>query len=261
MPHDQPLIVENLTKRYARGTLALDAVSFAIARGTFTAILGPSGAGKTTLMRCILQMLPFEQGRVWFEGTDLGQCSPRELRQHRAQMATIAQQFNLVRRRSALENCLGGRLGELPLWRCFANRFPPRLLQEGLAALERVQLLEVAFERADQLSGGQQQRVAIARALTQRAHLILADEPIASLDPYAADLVLRLLRSLCDQEGMTVVCNLHQVEWAKRYSDRVLGLQAGRLVLDLPTPELGSAEINWLYNRAGEQAHLFSTTG
>jgi phosphonate transport system ATP-binding protein len=125
--------------------------------------------------------------------------------------------------------------------------FPNGLLREGMAALERVQLLDVAFQRADRLSGGQQQRVAIARALTQRACLILADEPIASLDPETAHAVLSLLRSLCAQEGLTVVCNLHQVELAKQYSDRILGIQAGKLVLDVPTNQLSAADVNRIY--------------
>jgi phosphonate transport system ATP-binding protein len=241
------LTVEKLTKSYNRGAVALKDISFAIAPQTFTAILGPSGAGKTTLLRCILQLLPPDQGRVWFQGRDLTTCSPKDMRYSRAQIATVAQQFNLVRRRSALENCLAGRLQELPLWRCLLGRFPNSLLHEGMAALERVQLLDVAFQRADQLSGGQQQRVAIARALTQRASLILADEPVASLDPETAHTVLGLLRSLCEQEGLTVICNLHQVELAKQYSDRILGIQAGKLVLDVPTNQLSTSDINRIY--------------
>jgi phosphonate transport system ATP-binding protein len=241
------LTVEKLTKSYSRGVVALNDISFAIAPQTFTAILGPSGAGKTTLLRCILQLLPPDQGRVWFQGRDLTTCSPKDMRYSRAQIATVAQQFNLVRRRSALENCLGGRLQQLPLWRCLLGRFPNSLLREGMAALERVQLLDVAFQRADQLSGGQQQRVAIARALTQRASLILADEPVASLDPETAHTVLGLLRSLCEQEGLTVICNLHQVELAKQYSDRILGIQAGKLVLDVPTNQLSTSDINRIY--------------
>ncbi|HAJ62579.1 MAG TPA: phosphonate ABC transporter ATP-binding protein [Cyanobacteria bacterium UBA8543] len=171
-------------------------ISFEIEPHTFTVILGSSGAGKTTLLRCILQLLEPDKGHLWFQGQDLTTCSAKELQQARAQIATIAQQFNLVRRRSALENCLGGRLQELPLWRCWLGHFPHSLLKEGMAALERVQLLDVAFQRADRLSGGQQQRVAIARALTQRACLILADEPVASLDIKTAHAVLSLLRSL-----------------------------------------------------------------
>jgi phosphonate transport system ATP-binding protein len=241
------LIVEKLTKSYNRGIVALNNMSFEIKPHTFTAILGPSGAGKTTLLRCILQLSRPERGQVWFQGQDLMSCSAKDLRQARTQIATVAQQFNLVRRRSALENCLGGRLQELPLWRCWLGLFPTCLLREGMLALERVQLLDVAFQRADQLSGGQQQRVAIARALAQRACLILADEPVASLDPETANTVLSLLRSLCQQEGLTVVCNLHQVSLAQQYSDRILGIQAGELVLDIPTSQFKATDIDLIY--------------
>ena len=244
---DNMLTVENLTKSYQRGQVTLQNLSFKIVPHTFTAILGSSGAGKTTLMRCLLQLTRADAGQVWFQERNLTTCSALELRQARTQMAMVAQQFNLVRRRTALENCLGGRLPELPLWRCLTNQFPHRLLQQGLAALERVQLLDVAFQRADQLSGGQQQRVAIARALTQKAQLILADEPVASLDPETAHVVLRLLRSLCEQEGITIVCNLHQVELAKQYSDRILGMQAGKLVLDLPTDQCSHTDADLIY--------------
>jgi phosphonate transport system ATP-binding protein len=243
------LTVEKLTKSYDRGVVALEDISFAIEPHTFTAILGSSGAGKTTLLRCILQLLRPDQGQVWFQGRDLTTCSAKDLHQVRAQIATVAQQFNLVRRRSALENCLGGRLQELPVWRCLLGLFPNTLLREGMAALERVQLLDVAFQRADRLSGGQQQRVAIARALTQRACLILADEPVASLDLKTAHNVLGLLRSLCITEGLTVVCNLHQVELAKQYSDRILGIQAGKLVLDIPTNQLTASDVNRIYKK------------
>lgn len=241
------LTVEHLTKSYQPDRYALNDLSFAVAPHTFTAILGSSGAGKTTLLRCLLQLTHADSGAVWFQGKNLTTCSSRELQQARTQIGTIAQQFNLVKRRTALENCLGGRLSELPLWRCFTNQFPASLLREGLAALERVQLLEVAFQRADCLSGGQQQRVAIARALTQNAQLILADEPVASLDPETAHVVLRLLRSLCDQEGITIVCNLHQVELAKQYSDRILGMQSGQLVIDVPTHQFSNWEADLIY--------------
>lgn len=241
------LIVENLTQSYRTGSPTLQHLSFAVAPHTFTAILGPSGAGKTTLLRCILQLIRPEMGQVWFQGHNLTTCSAQELRQARTQMATVAQQFNLVRRRTALENCLGGRLSDLPLWRCLTSQFPASLLREGLAALERVQLLEVAFQRTDRLSGGQQQRVAIARALTQNAPLILADEPVASLDPETAHGVLRLLRSLCEQEGLTVLCNLHQVDLAREYSDRILGLRSGELVLDMPTDQFRDSDADLIY--------------
>ncbi|MEM6445522.1 MAG: phosphonate ABC transporter ATP-binding protein [Cyanobacteria bacterium J06642_2] len=237
------LYVEHLSKTYAGERESLRDVSFRLARGQFVAVLGPSGAGKSTLLRAIVRQIQPDGGRINFQGIDLATCSTRELQQARAHMATIAQQFNLVRRRTALENCLAGRLQDLPFWRCCLNRFPDEWLRAGLLALGRVQLQDVAFQRADRLSGGQQQRVAIARALMQRARLILADEPVASLDPASARRVLELLRSLCHREGLTVLCSLHQVELALTYSDRILGLRDGQLVVDCPTrefvPEIG----------------------
>jgi phosphonate transport system ATP-binding protein len=241
------LTVEHVTKEFAGHIVAVNDVSFAVEQHTFTAILGPSGAGKTTLLRCLPRLTRPDQGRVWFNGCDLASCSAAALRQARSQIGFVAQQFNLVRRRSALENCLGGRLGELPLWRCALRRYPDALLAQGLSALSRVQLLGEAFRRADQLSGGQQQRVAIARALVQRATLLLADEPIASLDPESAHSVLGLLRTLCRVEGLTVVCNLHQVEFARQYSDRILGLRAAQLVVDKPTSQVGAADLERIY--------------
>jgi phosphonate transport system ATP-binding protein len=241
------LTVEQLSKTYKGGIVALNDISFTLEAHSFTAILGPSGAGKSTLLRCIPQIMRPSRGRVLFEGADLTTCSQKRLREYRSQIAMVAQQFNLVRRRTALENCLAGRLQELPLWRCLLGKFPVSLLHEGMSALARVQLLEVAFQRSDRLSGGQQQRVAIARALTQQANLILADEPIASLDPESAHTVLELLRSLCVQEGLTVLCNLHQVELAKQYSDRILGIRAGKLVLDVPTAQFSELDAERIY--------------
>ena len=158
---DNMLNVMNLTKSYQPSSFALQNLSFTLNPHTFTAILGPSGAGKTTLFRCILQLLRPDTGQIWLQGQNLTASTPQELQQARRQMAMVFQQFNLVRRRTALENCLGGRLPELPLWRCLTSQFPAKLLREGLAALERVQLLEVAFQRADHLSGGQQQRLRV----------------------------------------------------------------------------------------------------
>ena len=240
-------VVDNLSKSFSRHELALRQVGFRVKPQSFTAVLGPSGAGKTTLLRCILGLESPDQGSVLFNQHDLIHCSKQELRWARSQIGFIAQDYNLVGRRSALENCLAGRLQELPVWRCLLNYYPRALLLEGMTALARVGLADMAFRRADQLSGGQQQRVAIARAITQRVDLLLADEPIASLDPESAHTVLGLLKSLCHNEGLTVICNLHQVEFAKQYSDRILGIRHGEVVLDQPTATLTDSELEQLY--------------
>jgi phosphonate transport system ATP-binding protein len=241
------LVVTGLTKVYPPAVRALDGVEFALTPHTFTAVLGPSGAGKSTLLRCLLRLVRPTSGCVSFDGHDLTTCSARVLRAARASIALVGQQFNLVRRRSALTNCLAGRLRELPLWRCALGLYPQPLLVEALAALERVRLLDQAFQRADHLSVGQQQRVAVARALTQRARLLLADEPVASLDPENASLVLDLLRSLCRERRLTVLCSLHQIDLARSFADRVLGLRDGRIVFDGAPTQLTQADVDHIY--------------
>ncbi len=240
------LRVEGLRQVFAERVVALDDVSFALEPGSFTAVLGPSGAGKTTLLRSILRFIPSE-GRVWFADEDLAACSATRLRQLRGRIALIGQQFPLVRRHTALVNTLAGRLRDVSLWRCVLSCYPDALLAEGLSALSRVGLLDHAFRRADRLSGGQQPRVAVARALTQRARLLLADEPVSSLDPESAALVLDLLRSLCRGEGLIVLCNLHQVALARTFADRVLGLHAGRVVFDGSTASVDGEAVRRIY--------------
>ncbi len=242
------LRVEGLTKGFPAQGLVLNGLGFEIQPHSFTAILGRSGAGKTTLMRCLLGLTKPDRGRIWYQGTDLVTASPQQLRQVQRQIGVITQQISLVRRRTALENAIAARLSDLPLWRCLLNQFPRSLRKEGLASLARVQLLDHAFQRSDQLSGGEQQRVAIARAITQKARVILADEPVSSLDPQSAHTVLKLLKSLCQQEGITVICNLHQVQLAQEYSDRILGIRQGQVWVDQPTHLLLSDELQELYN-------------
>lgn len=244
------LIVEDITKRFASRGLVLNGLSFGVKPHAFTAILGRSGAGKTTLMRCLLGLIKPDSGRIWFQETDLVTASPYQLRQAQQKLAFITQQLSLVRRRTALDNAIAARLADLPLWRCLLNQFPRSLLKEGLTSLARVQLVDHAFHRSEHLSGGEQQRVAIARALTQKAKVILADEPVSSLDPQSAHTVLTLLKSLCEQEGITVLCNLHQVELAQRYSDHILGIRHGELCLDKPTSLLRSTDLRDIYSWA-----------
>jgi phosphonate transport system ATP-binding protein len=237
------LSVCGLSKSF-HGRAAIKDIDFAASRHEFVAVLGPSGAGKTTLFRCITGLLAADQGTVRIGTSEVTSAMTRRLRE----VAVIFQQFNLVNRLTALENVLAGRLGYVPAWRGLLRRFDrsDRLL--ALECLDRVGLLEVAMRRADTLSGGQQQRVAIARALAQCPRLIVADEPVASLDPSASAGVLDLLHGIARSEGVAVVCSLHQVHLARAYADRLVGLSSGRVVFDLPAARFDENAFERLYN-------------
>ena len=213
------------------GCAAITNVSFTAHRGEFVAVLGSSGAGKTTLFRCLAGLLPMDAGLARLNGRDVAGFAGRE----RRHIAVVFQQFNLVSRLSALQNVLAGRLGYAPAWRGWLRRFSSADVLFALECLERVGLLEQAMQRADTLSGGQQQRVAIARALAQRPDVIIADEPVASLDPRIGADILELLRSICHAEadGIAVICSLHQPQFARQYADRVVGMTSGRIVADM----------------------------
>jgi phosphonate transport system ATP-binding protein len=243
---------DGLTKRYAPDVIALADVSFAVRPGEFVAVLGPSGAGKTTLFRCLTGLTRPDHGDVHIVGRDIW-GSPRDLRQARRAVALIFQQFNLIRRLPALENVLVGRLAVVPTWRVLLRRFARRDRQLALRCLDTVGLVERAYTRADELSGGQQQRVAIARALAQEAKVILADEPVASLDPESAATVLESLRSAV-ATGVAVVASLHQVHLARAYADRIVALRNGRIVADAPAARLDARSIEQIYARNGERS-------
>ena len=245
-------LAQGLTKRYAPDVTALAGVSFSVAPGEFVAVLGPSGAGKTTLFRCLTGLTRPDHGTVHVGGRDIW-TSPAELRLARRSIALIFQQFNLIRRLTALENVLVGRLPHVPTWRVVLRQFTRSEQQLALDCLQTVGLLDKAAVRADQLSGGQQQRVAIARALAQRARLILADEPVASLDPESSATVLQSLRSAVTA-GVAVVASLHQVHLAREYADRILALRDGRIVQDAPAGRLDVRAIEQIYERAGERS-------
>jgi phosphonate transport system ATP-binding protein len=238
----QRLVIEGLGKSFGERPAIAD-VSFAVAEHEFVAVLGPSGAGKTTLFRCIAGLIPPDRGVARVDGDD----GTRRDKTERRQVAVVFQQFNLVSRLTALENVLAGRLGYVPAWRGLLRRFAraDRLL--ALECLDRVGLLDHAMARADRLSGGQQQRVAIARALAQRPRLILADEPVASLDPTTADGVMALLLSIAKSEGVAILCSLHQVPFARAYADRIIGLSQGRVVLQSAADAFDEAAYQGLY--------------
>jgi phosphonate transport system ATP-binding protein len=226
------LVIETVTKRYGT-TLALDDVSFVVDPGEFVALLGPSGAGKSTLFRCVTRLVAPDTGVVRVLGRDISALGGQELRLARRDVGLIFQQFNLIGRLSAMDNVLAGRMGHASTLRVMLRQFTRADRQLALAALDRVGLLERAGQRADSLSGGQQQRVAIARVLAQQARLLLADEPVSSLDPQSAENVLGILRNIARETGIAVVCALHQVDLARRYADRVVALRGGRKLLDV----------------------------
>jgi phosphonate transport system ATP-binding protein len=240
------LRIAELGKRYG-ATQALEGVTFDVAPGEFVALLGPSGAGKSTLFRCVSRLVRPDHGRVLVLGQDMATLEGRALRMARRDIGLIFQQFNLIGRVSALANVLAGRMGHVPTWRVVLRAFPAEDRQIALAALDRVGLLDKAYQRADSLSGGQQQRVAIARVLAQRARLVLADEPVASLDPQSAANVLTALREIARDEGIAVLCALHQVDLARRFADRVVALRGGRLLLEREASSFDARAFEDLY--------------
>jgi phosphonate transport system ATP-binding protein len=240
------LVIETVTKRYGT-TLALDEVSFVVDPGEFVALLGPSGAGKSTLFRCVTRLVAPDTGVVRVLGRDMSALGGQELRLARRDVGLIFQQFNLIGRLSAMDNVLAGRMGHASTLRVMLRQFTRADRQLALAALDRVGLLERAGQRADSLSGGQQQRVAIARVLAQQARLLLADEPVSSLDPQSAENVLGILRSIARETGIAVVCALHQVDLARRYADRVVALRGGRKLLDVSVSAFDQNAFQELY--------------
>jgi phosphonate transport system ATP-binding protein len=225
------LVVEGLTCRFG-AKAAVDNASFSIEPGSFVGVIGRSGAGKSTLLRTINRLAPPSEGRILHKGVDVSTLRGRELRQWRARSAMIFQQFNLVGRLDVLTNVLIGRLSEIPLWRSLAQLWPEEDIAIAMSALEQFDMGSLAAQRADQLSGGQQQRVAIARALVQEPDIILADEPIASLDPRNTKIVMDALLRINKHFGITVICNLHSLDLARSYCDRLIGMASGRIVFD-----------------------------
>lgn len=224
------LEVKNLTKIYDDGTVALRDVSFTVEDGEFLVIIGLSGSGKSTLLRCINRLVEPTEGQIIWDGTDVGVAEPSELRHIRRQIGMIFQQFNLVKRSTVLTNVLSGRLGYVNPWPSLLHRFPKKDREMALRALERVGIADQARKRADELSGGQQQRVGVARALVQQPRMILADEPVASLDPVLAHSILEYLEALNQEDGITILCSLHYLDLVQRYASRVIGLREGRIV-------------------------------
>ncbi|HEV2359271.1 MAG TPA: phosphonate ABC transporter ATP-binding protein [bacterium] len=253
----EPILrLEHLTKVYEDGTAALTDVSFEVAAGEFLVIIGLSGSGKSTLLRCINRLVTPTSGRVVLNGRDVTAAAREELREIRRGVGMIFQQFNLVRRASVLTNVLAGRLGYVaPAW-ALVNYFPASVVEQGMRSLERVGIADKAFTRAASLSGGQQQRVGIARALMQEPRLILADEPVASLDPALSHSILKYLEELNRKDGITVLCSLHFLSLARRYGTRILALKAGRVVFDGRPADIDEARFRAIYGEQAEEVEI-----
>jgi phosphonate transport system ATP-binding protein len=226
------LKVENLTMIYPDGTVALRDVSFEVKEGEFLGVIGLSGSGKSTLLRCINRLLEPTSGRILWNDRDITHVDQDDLRKLRREIGMVFQQFNLVKRSTVMTNVLAGRLGYTPPSWSLINRFSRADRQLGVQALQRVGIPDKANNRADELSGGQQQRVGIARALMQQPKMILADEPVASLDPVLAHSILGYLEQLNKEDNITVLCSLHFLDLVQRYSTRVIGLRGGQLVFE-----------------------------
>ena len=247
------LRTEALTKRYGDVT-AVDGVTLEVPKGQMVGVIGRSGAGKSTLLRMLNRLSEPSAGRVVFDNEDVAALKGAELRRWRARCAMIFQQFNLVGRLDVLTNVLLGRLNGHGFLASMTASFSKAERAEAIRALDRLDMAHAALQRADTLSGGQQQRVAIARALTQRPDILLADEPIASLDPRSAGIVMDALRRINREDGLTVVCNLHTLDTARAYCDRVVGMMQGRLVFDGAPRQLDDATVKRIYGVEAEEA-------
>lgn len=247
------LQIKHLTKDYTRGVRALTDVSFDVPRGQFVAVIGLSGSGKSTLLRCINRLIEPTNGQVFLDGVDVTAANEAELRRVRRRIGMVFQHFNLVHRSSVLTNVLAGRLGYTnPAW-SLLNRFPPDDMAQARKQLERVGLGDKAGQRADALSGGQQQRVGIARALMQDPDMILADEPVASLDPVLAHSIMQYLEQINKADGVTVLCSLHFLDLVHRYADRVVALNGGQLVFDGLPKEIDDQRFKAIYGKDAER--------
>lgn len=245
------LSIQHVIKTYPNGHTALRDISFDVQEGEFIAIIGLSGSGKSTLLRCINRMHDVTSGKILFRGKDITDLQGEELRKHRQECGMIFQHFNLVKRRSVMDNVLSGMLGSASIWRSILGQFTEEDRARALSNLEIVGIAEKAPVRADALSGGQQQRVAIARALMQDPSIILADEPVASLDPATSHSVMNYLEAINKKLGKTVLCNLHFMSLVRRYATRAIALKDGIIVFDGDPQEITVARFKEIY---GEDA-------
>jgi phosphonate transport system ATP-binding protein len=248
---DRSLRIHHLRKEYRAGEPVLRDVSFTVEGRGLTAIIGPSGTGKSTLVRCINRLVEPTSGQILFRGQDLVRLSGRELRAARRRIGMIFQEYNLVERLSVIENVLCGRLGYVPVWRAWLRRFPDADIARAFELLDAVGLGDLATQRADQLSGGQRQRVGIARALMQEPDLLLADEPTSSLDPKTSVEIMELIAQRASASSIPALVNIHNVELARRYADRIIGMSKGSIVFDGPPQALEDSHLLAIYGGEG----------
>ncbi|OLC52667.1 MAG: phosphonate ABC transporter ATP-binding protein [Chloroflexi bacterium 13_1_40CM_4_68_4] len=250
------VVIEHLVKVYRGGTRALDDVSLEIEPGEFVVLIGLSGSGKSTLLRCINQLVEPTSGKIYFDGVEVTEMSGARLRRVRRRIGMIFQQFNLVRRSSVFSNVIAGRLGYRSTWRTIALRPTGEDIELAFQNLDRVGILEKSYQRADALSGGQQQRVGIARALMQQPQLMLADEPVASLDPATSHSVMKYLEEINRKDGITVICSLHFLSLARRYGTRVIALKAGRVEFDGEPTAIDKRRFRDIYGEDAEEVEI-----
>ena len=257
LPRMPPLVsIKDLVKTYPSGTRALDGISLDIQRGEFVVLIGLSGSGKSTLLRCINRLVEPTAGTVVFDGIDVTAADRVAIRHIRRRIGMIFQQFNLVRRSSVFGNVLAGRLGYLSTWRTIASRPPASQVAAAFENLGRVGIADRAFSRADALSGGQQQRVGIARALMQQPELMLADEPVASLDPATSHSVMKYLEEINKKDGITVICSLHFLSLARRYGTRVVALRGGKVAFDGKPVAIDERRFKEIYGEEAEEVEI-----
>lgn len=245
--------IRNVSKTYANGTKGLDQINLTIGRGEFVAIVGLSGAGKSTLLRSMNRLHDITEGDIVIDGKSITAAKGKELRRIRRDIGMIFQSFNLVKRSSVIRNVLAGRVGYHSTLRTVLGRFPKSDVDLAFQALDRVGIVQKAYARADELSGGQQQRVAIARVLAQEAKIILADEPVASLDPLTTKQVMDDLKRINGESGITTIVNLHSIALARQYATRIIGLRAGAVVFDGPVSEATDERFAEIYGRPFDQ--------
>jgi phosphonate transport system ATP-binding protein len=250
------LALHALSMRYSGGDLAVNNVSLEVPRGQVMALIGPSGAGKSTLIRCVNRLVEPTAGRVVLDGENITALGGAALRRARRRMGMIFQEFALVERLTVMENVLSGRLGYVGFWKSFLRRYPQGDVDQAFRFLDRVGLTEFVDKRADALSGGQRQRVGIARALMQDPAILLVDEPTASLDPKTSRQIMRLICEVCSERGLAAIINIHDVELARMFAARVVGLSRGEIVFSGAPRELTPEVLTLIYGEEDWQATI-----